>query len=216
MRLLILGGTVFLGRAVARHARDAGHQVTCLARGEGGEPPAGVRFVAADRALRLDTRGASIAFGDALQGRIVQQVAADIGDFVLYRADRVFAYHLAVAVDDAEQAITDVVRGADLLASTARQILLQQLLGLPTPRYAHVPIAVDRSGNKLSKQTRAAPVTAQNPLPALIDALRFLGHAPPACVCRRFEELWQWAIGSWRLERVPHKRSHPAPAGFES
>ena len=168
------------------------------------------------RALRLDTRGGSIAFEDALQGRITQNVAAEIGDFVLYRADRVFSYHLAVAIDDAEQGITDVVRGADLLASTARQILLQRLLRLPTPRYAHLPIAVDQRGEKLSKQTRAAPLDASDPLPALVKSLQFLGHKPPAAASARLDALWRWAMAEWRLERVPRERTRPAPGNLES
>jgi glutamyl-Q tRNA(Asp) synthetase len=162
------------------------------------------------RSLRLDTRGGSVSFEDALQGGITQNVAAEIGDFVLYRADRVFSYHLAVAIDDAEQGITDVVRGADLLASTARQILLQRLLRLPTPRYAHLPIAVDQRGVKLSKQTRAPPVDPCNPLPALAGALRFLGHSPPAAACSSLDGLWRWAMAEWRLERVPRKRALPS------
>jgi glutamyl-Q tRNA(Asp) synthetase len=168
------------------------------------------------RALRLDTRGDSVSFEDALQGSVAQNVAADIGDFVLYRADRVFSYHLAVAIDDAGQGITDVVRGADLLPSTARQILLQRLLGLPTPRYAHLPVAVDRSGEKLSKQTHAAPVNAWNPLPALVKALQFLGHAPPAAASGRMEELWRWAMREWRLERVPREHTRWAPESLKS
>src|SRR4029077_5218390 len=103
----------------------------------------------------------------------------EIGDFVLYRADHVYAYHLAVAVDDAEQGITDVVRGADLLDSTPRQIYLQQLLGLPTPRYLHVPVAVNAAGEKLSKQTRASAIDVLTPVPPLIAALCFLGQNPP-------------------------------------
>src|SRR5882672_12071788 len=114
----------------------------------------------AARALRIGTRGAQVAFDDALQGHNAHDVERDFGDFVLYRADDVFAYQLAVVVDDAEQGITDIVRGADLLASTPRQIYLQQLLGLPRPRYAHLPVAVDAMGEKLSKQTFAAAVDA--------------------------------------------------------
>jgi glutamyl-Q tRNA(Asp) synthetase len=163
------------------------------------------------RALRLDTRGGSVSFEDALQGSVAQNVATDIGDFVLYRADRVFSYHLAVAIDDAEQGITDVVRGADLLPSTARQILLQRLLGLPTPRYAHLPVAVDRGGEKLSKQTHAPPVNAWTPLPELTKALQFLGHSPPAAAGCHIEELWRWAIADWRLERIPRGRTRRAP-----
>ena len=163
------------------------------------------------RALRLDTRGGSISFEDTLQGNIAQNIASDIGDFVLYRADRVFSYHLAIVIDDAEQGITDVVRGADLLASTARQILLQRLLNLPMPRYAHLPIAVDSRGEKLSKQTRAPPVNARNPLPTLIKVLQFLGHTPPAAVSGRMDELWRWATAAWRLQRVPRERSCQVP-----
>ena len=163
------------------------------------------------RALRLDTRGNGISFEDTLQGTTAQNIAADIGDFVLYRADRAFSYHLAVVVDDAEQGITDVVRGADLLGSTARQILLQRLLKLPTPRYAHLPLAVDSRGAKLSKQTHAPPVNARNPLPALIKVLQFLGHAPPAAASGRIDELWQWATAEWRLQRVPRERTRRVP-----
>jgi glutamyl-Q tRNA(Asp) synthetase len=164
------------------------------------------------RALRLDTRGRTIVFDDAIQGRVTQDIAAEIGDFVLYRADRVFAYHLATVVDDAEQGITHVVRGADLLASTPRQILLQRMLALPTPGYAHLPVAVDDGGAKLSKQTLAAPVDARDPLPALVSVLRFLGHPPPQdAPASRIDELWSWAVVEWRLHRVPRERARPAP-----
>jgi glutamyl-Q tRNA(Asp) synthetase len=183
-------------------AEGAVYPGTCRS-GLPGERPA--------RALRLDTRGGSASFEDALQGQVEQNIASEVGDFVLYRSDGVFSYHLAVAVDDAEQGITDVVRGADLLASTARQILLQRTLKLPTPRYAHLPVAVDSSGAKLSKQTRAAPVNASKPLPALVTALQFLGHAPPQAASERVDELWRWAMAEWRLGRVPHEQTRPAP-----
>jgi glutamyl-Q tRNA(Asp) synthetase len=108
-----------------------------------------------------------IAFDDALHGRVEQDVAREVGDVVLRRADGYWAYQLAVVVDDADQGITDVVRGADLLDSTPRQILLQRALGLPTPRYAHLPLIVDDSGHKLSKSLAALPVDADDPLPTL-------------------------------------------------
>ncbi|MBI3041658.1 MAG: tRNA glutamyl-Q(34) synthetase GluQRS [Betaproteobacteria bacterium] len=177
---------------------------TCRA----GLPPAKIA-----RALRLDTRGARVAFDDALQGHIAHDLEKDFGDFVLLRADDVYAYQLAVVVDDAEQGITDVVRGADLLGSTPRQIYLQQRLGLPRPRYAHLPVAVNAAGEKLSKQTLAAPFDAKKPLPALIAALSFLGQQPPRELSRgTVGELWNWAIGNWRLDRVPRAASLPAPA----
>jgi glutamyl-Q tRNA(Asp) synthetase len=172
----------------------------------------GIAAGKAARALRLDTRGAEVEFEDTLQGRIASRLERDSGDFVLYRADGVFAYQLAVVVDDAEQGITDVVRGADLLASTPRQIHIQNLLGSPRPRYAHLPVAVNASGEKLSKQTLALPVDAAQPLPALIAALSFLGQSPP----RRLERatvagLWAWATENWKLARVPRVATAPAP-----
>src|SRR5439155_8369804 len=126
------------------------------------------------RALRIRTDKEEIRFRDRLQGAQSQVLERDIGDFVLYRADGLFAYQLAVVVDDAAQGITDVVRGADLLDSTPRQIHLQQLLALPTPRYLHVPVALDTAGGKLSKQTAAAPIET-DPC-ALRRALAFLGQ----------------------------------------
>lgn len=160
------------------------------------------------RALRVDTRGAAIAFDDALQGRVAHDLEKAFGDFVLYRADDVYAYQLAVAVDDAEQGITDVVRGADLLGSTPRQVYLQQLLGLPRPRYVHLPVAVNPAGEKLSKQTHAAPIDAGNPLPALLATLSFLGQQPPRELARAsVKELWDWALKNWKLERVPRVAS---------
>jgi glutamyl-Q tRNA(Asp) synthetase len=164
----------------------------------------------AARALRLDTSGAAVAFEDALQGRIEYGLERESGDFVLYRADGAFAYQLAVVVDDAEQGITDVVRGADLLASTPRQIYLQELLGLPRPRYAHLPVAVNARGEKLSKQTQALAVDAARPLPALLAALSFLGQSPPPRLAT-VSELWAWAIKHWKLGRVPRVATAPAP-----
>jgi glutamyl-Q tRNA(Asp) synthetase len=159
------------------------------------------------RALRLDTRGARIDFTDALQGRVEQNLETDIGDFVLYRADGIFAYQLAVVVDDAEQGITDIVRGADLLDSTPRQIFVRRLLGLPVPRYAHLPVVVNDRGEKLSKQTGAEPIDPGRPVAAVVAALRFLGQDPPSDMADAGrEELWQWAVANWRIERIPRTR----------
>lgn len=158
----------------------------------------------AARAWRLRVDAARITFEDAVQGPIEQDLARDVGDFVLLRADGLFAYQLAVVVDDAEQDITHVVRGADLLDSTPRQILLQQLLGLPTPGYAHLPVAINGAGEKLSKQTRATPLNRGQARPALLAALRFLGQQPPAELRdASLAELWQWGIAHWSLENVP-------------
>ena len=160
------------------------------------------------RAWRIGTHETTICFPDAIQGTVTQDVAQAVGDFVLYRADHVYAYHLAVAVDDAEQGITHVVRGADLLESTPRQVFLQRLLGLPTPGYAHLPVAVDDRGEKLSKQTHARAVDRTRAAVELVRALRFLGQEPPAEVgSGSVEDVWSWARQHWRIERVPRTRT---------
>lgn len=156
------------------------------------------------RAWRYDTRGAAVSFDDDVQGMVTQDIEREIGDFVLYRADGIYAYHLAAAIDDAEQGVTHIVRGADLLVSTPRQIVLQQALGLPHPRYAHVPVAVDARGEKLSKQTHAPPVTARDAPAALRAALRFLGQQlPPDANAMPCDALWSWTLQHWRIDRVP-------------
>ena len=160
------------------------------------------------RAWRVNTHGANIAFDDAVQGRITQILETDIGDFVLYRADHLYAYQLAVVVDDAEQGITHVVRGADLLDSTPRQIYLQKLLNLPTPQYLHLPVAVNAAGEKLSKQTCAPAIDLVTVLPALIDALHFLGQQPPAF--DSIAALWRWTVENWRRENIPRVRVGPS------
>ncbi|MBI2313687.1 MAG: tRNA glutamyl-Q(34) synthetase GluQRS [Betaproteobacteria bacterium] len=166
--------------------------------------------LAADRAartLRLRTDNEVVEFRDGLQGRVCQRLADDIGDFVVYRADRVFCYQLAVVVDDGAQGITHVVRGADLLDSTPRQILLQRLLGLPTPTYLHLPVAVNESGEKLSKQTLAAPVEPQDPLPALVAVLRFLNQNPPEELAEGdIAGFWRWALAHWDPSALPPVR----------
>ncbi len=153
------------------------------------------------RALRLRTDAAPVRFSDRVQGDLSQSLEAEVGDFVLRRADGLFAYQLAVVVDDADQGITDVVRGADLLDSTARQVLLQQRLALPHPRYLHVPVAANAAGEKLSKQTRAPDARPAD----LARALRFLGMAPPDALPAR--ELLGWAVAAWDARRVPRAKS---------
>ena len=164
------------------------------------------------RALRLRTTPESIRFVDRVQGPQGQSVEREVGDFVLLRADGVYAYQLAVVVDDAEQGVTDVVRGADLLDSTTRQIALQRLLGYAMPRYLHVPVAVDAAGEKLSKQTGASPIDLARTADALAQALAFLGQAPPAGLDA--SELLDWARGHWHPERIARQRSiAAAPLG---
>lgn len=154
------------------------------------------RFLAPDR---------RVAFQDLLLGRVACDVADECGDFVLKRADGVFTYQLAVVVDDAEQGISHIVRGADLLASTPRQIVLQEALGYPTPAYLHLPVVLDALGEKLSKQTLAAPLDDANPLPALLRASRFLGMEAEDGV-GNLAEFWSWGRQQWRREDLPAVR----------
>ena len=164
------------------------------------------------RALRVRTAGARVRFEDGVLGAQDRDLERDAGDFVLYRADAVFAFHLASAVDDAQQGMTHVVRGADLLESSARQLWLIRALGFSAPRYAHLPVATDSSGQKLAKQSRAAPVDPSRPAQALWPALRFLGQHPPTELARgSAADIWQWAHAHWRLDRVPRATSLPAP-----
>ncbi len=151
------------------------------------------------RAWRVLVNDAHIVFSDRLQGNIVQHLATQVGDFVVLRADGLFAYQLAVVVDDAFQFITHVVRGADLLYSTPRQIYLQQLLELTTPAYMHLPVVVNAQGEKLSKQTLAQPVEKNNAASTLFAALVFLHQQPPAelRLCT-IEHLLAWGIANWQ------------------
>lgn len=130
-------------------------------------------------AWRLRVPGAIVEFDDGLQGPQRQNVRDAVGDFVLRRADGLWSYQLACVIDDAHQGITEVVRGCDLLDSTPRQILLQRLLGLPTPAYLHLPLAVDGAGRKLSKSTDAPAIDTHDPRTTLVCALRFLSQDVP-------------------------------------
>ena len=165
------------------------------------------------RAWRVRTGETTIEFVDLLQGRVRQDLEREIGDFVVFRPDQVFAYHLACAIDDSAQGITHVVRGADLMASTPRQIYLQRLLGLSTPDYLHLPIAVNAAGEKLSKQTLASAVESDRAAFILADVLRFLNHSPPDEVSADgVSALWHWAVESWTRDRLPGVLSAGAPA----
>lgn len=145
----------------------------------------------------------AIRFEDRVQGPVVQNLAREVGDFILFRRDQAFAYHLATAVDDADQGITDIVRGHDLLDSTPRQIHLQNLLGLSTPQYAHTPILVDTSGRKLSKHTLAPEAETRFPGEILCQLLRWLWLEPPHELMKAPPiEILDWAIPRWRLESL--------------
>ncbi len=158
-------------------------------------------------ALRAMVPDESITFHDQIQGIISQNLARDIGDFVVKRADGLFAYQLAVVVDDAEQGITHIVRGSDLIDSTSRQIFLQRLLGYQTPRYAHVPVAANANGEKLSKQTMAKAIMPGVASNLLFEALTFLGQQPPAVIKNATtSDVWRWAFAHWQLNNVPKLR----------
>jgi len=153
--------------------------------------------------LRIADDAPEISFVDRCYGLTSQNVERDVGDFVLRRADGLFAYQLAVVVDDALQGVTDVVRGADLLGNTARQIVLQQRLGYPTPRYLHVPIVRNANGEKLSKQTRAAAIDEDRALPTLVEAWQFLKQDDLGKV-RTIADFWARAVSTWTPERLSH------------
>lgn len=159
------------------------------------------------RAWRVRTEGATIAFVDLWQGALTRDLAREIGDFVVCRADGLFAYQLTAVIDDAAQGVTEVVRGADLIESTARQIHLQHLLDLPTPAYGHLPVAVNAQGEKLSKQMGAAPLDVSARAVTLHRALAFLGQDPPSGLeLEDITTLWEWALAHWRPHCVPRER----------
>lgn len=167
------------------------------------------------RALRVRVENTEISLEDGLQGSTRQHLGRDVGDFVVRRADQLAAYQLAVVVDDAAQHITHIVRGADLLESTPRQVYLQGLLGLSTPTYLHLPVALSDTGEKLSKQTRAQSVADADPVTVLLDVLRFLQQEVPGPAGEvRLEDLWQWAVKRWDRTRLHAARTRPAPAGY--
>jgi glutamyl-Q tRNA(Asp) synthetase len=170
--------------------------------------PGTCRTIPADasqaHAWRVVTPEQALTCSDRIFGESSHALAHEVGDFIVKRADGLFAYQLAVVVDDAFQGITHVVRGADLLGNTPRQIWLQTLLGVPTPQYAHVPLVVNATGQKLSKQSRAAALPEHDQTRVLAEALGVLGHAPPPDLhAAPASELLAWARAHWRIEAVP-------------
>lgn len=163
-----------------------------------------------DAAARVRVSNTIVTFTDTIQDVQHQDLLRDCGDFVLRRKDGLIAYQLAVVVDDAFQNITDIVRGSDLLDSTPRQIYLQRELGFPTPRYAHVPVAVNEMGQKLSKQHFANPLNADDPSAEIYRCLRFLGQRPPPALSGATSAaLLNWAIAHWDIQAVPKLANIP-------
>lgn len=185
---------------------------TCSAWQTGDAVPAGAAW-----RFRAGGLGApEWSFEDRIQGIVTQQLARDVGDFVLRRADGCTTYQLAVVVDDLAQGVNQVVRGADLIDSTTRQLALINALGRRAPSYAHLPVAVNGAGEKLSKQTLAKglPVLDERArVTALLAALNFLGQDPPQALGAAPQaEVWAWAKSEWSLARVPSRRHLPLPA----
>ncbi|MEO7251105.1 MAG: glutamate--tRNA ligase family protein, partial [Arenimonas sp.] len=205
-------------QAALQELSEAGHVFACrctrsdLAAASGihrrcVERPSGARS-----AYRLRPPPGVITFNDRIRGPYLQDVADQSGDLVLKRADGYWAYQLAVVVDDALQEITDVVRGADLLDSTPRQIVLQGLLGYPSPTYAHLPVILQPDGLKLSKSLRGAALDARDPLPALRLAYQWLGQDPLELEGKaRPEHALRCAIAAFRPELIP-TRDHRLPS----
>lgn len=152
-------------------------------------------------AIRLRIDPGPTIFIDGIQGPQHFEVAHEVGDFVIRRRDRLHAYQLAVALDDDIQRISHVVRGVDLLSSTPRQMILQRVLGLATPMYAHLPLATDANGVKLSKSKGAAAIDTRRPAQELWRALQFLRQDPPPELrLGGVRTLWEWAIQHWRVQ----------------
>ena len=167
------------------------------------------------RSVRVRSQAIEISVHDRLQPAFSQQLESDVGDFIVHRADGLFSYQIAVVVDDAEQRISHIVRGADLLDSTPRQIYLQQLLGLPVPDYMHLPVAVNADADKLSKQTHALPVDTGNGRDVVIDVLRYLHQPlPESPRDASLDELWHWAIEHWDSTAIPVQHSLATPAAY--
>lgn len=167
-------------------------------------------------ALRVRVDPGAIGLEDRVQGIFCRDLAAVTGDFVVRRRDGIVAYVLGVVIDDAEQGVTDVVRGADLLDSTPQQIYLQSLLSLPTPRYAHLPVLTELDGGKLAKSRRSLRLDARAPVGELTRVLQLLGLAPPADLAEAsIREVWDWAIARWRLSGVPRRATLALAGGLE-
>jgi glutamyl-Q tRNA(Asp) synthetase len=162
------------------------------------------------KSIRLKTDSIPITFTDRVMGPYRQVLQDEVGDFVLRRTDGLAAYQLAVVVDDALQGVTEVVRGADLLDSTPRQIWLQQRLGLATPDYLHLPLVLGQDGNKLGKRERSDPVRDIDPAKAVSEALCYLGQKPPMGLSLHL--LWDWALEHWCVDSIPRRANPPATA----
>ncbi len=182
---------------VRRGALGAIYPGTCRAAEKDGEC-----------AIRIRTTNGETCVEDQLQGRICQRLESESGDFIIRRRDGLIAYHLAVVLDDADEGVTEVVRGIDLLDSTPRHVFLQQSLGLATPSYAHIPVALNTDGQKLSKLTGAAAVDLSRPALTLVQALAALSQDPPSDLSDgTLADVWEWTLGHWNLQAMLGERT---------
>jgi glutamyl-Q tRNA(Asp) synthetase len=169
---------------------------TCRDGAQASRGPHALRF-------RIPADAPPIHFNDRFQGHVRQDCRQEAGDFVIRRRDGHAAYHLAVVLDDADAGVTEVIRGADLLDSTPRQILLQRSLGLATPDYGHLPLLTEPDGRKLAKSRRAVAIEADEAPHLLWQVLEWLGQAPPAMLAGApVQSIWAWAIPNWSPERL--------------
>jgi len=199
---LVKGGRVYACSCSRRQISEVGKRGPTGYLYPGTCRNAGLAFQG--RALRVSTAGASAEFVDRIQGLQAQSLEREVGDFVLRRADGAFSYQLAVVIDDADQSVTEIVRGHDILDSTGRQIYLQRLLEFAEPAYAHLPLAVDAEGRKLSKMSGARAVALDGAGPTLFRALEFLAQQPPKTLAGADpEELLAWAIPHWDESLIP-------------
>ncbi|THB72330.1 MAG: tRNA glutamyl-Q(34) synthetase GluQRS [Gammaproteobacteria bacterium] len=163
------------------------------------------------RSVRLLTENIDINFHDLVQGVIIQNLETESGDYVIKRADGLYAYNLAVVIDDQLSGITDIVRGHDLLACTCQHIYLQRVLHFDTPRYAHLPIAINKSGQKLSKQNLAKEIDTHNKAQALFNALTFLNQNPDKQLLESdLDSIWNWSIENWNIGAIKGVKEKPA------
>lgn len=194
---LLKSGQAYYCGCSRKQLPDSGiYPGTCRNGISGGKKPRSVRFLINQQ---------SCTFTDRVQGVIEEYMSSESGDFIIKRADGLHAYHLAVVLDDHFQGVTQVVRGADLLDSTSKQICLQRAMGIATPEYMHLPIAFDDQGQKLSKRDHSDPIGQSSPAGSIELALRFLGQQPPAGL--PLNELWRWAASNWDEQRIPREVS---------
>ncbi|MFT5349929.1 MAG: glutamyl-Q tRNA(Asp) synthetase [Planctomycetota bacterium] len=202
-------------------SRDLLYRCYCSRKLIGGKPYPGTcrkknSDMAGQYAIRIKTDRELYTLHDQIQPEYTQNLFKDIGDFIVKRADGLYAYHLAVALDDAYQKVSHIVRGADLMDSSPRQMYLQKQLSLPTPIYAHLPVALSLSGHKISKQAKAVDVLLHNqPTTILVNCLSFLGQNPDKSLLESsVDEVIQWGIENWKFSTIPRMEAITAPVNF--